>query len=117
MIADSSKWRLVNFVPISRFDAAAGWIVDRDREAEIRPFFSRLKCELIFADKATVVECSTDLWLHFRSRKTTVLAQKLQRGSFAVNRTFRKFGWTHISCFLFDLRHVAFEISSGTALI
>ena len=50
VIADSSKWRLVNFAPISRFDAAAGWIVDRDREAEIRPFFSRLKCELIFAD-------------------------------------------------------------------
>jgi DeoR/GlpR family transcriptional regulator of sugar metabolism len=50
VIADSSKWRLVNFAPISRFDAASGWIVDRDREAEIRPFFSRLKCELIFAD-------------------------------------------------------------------
>jgi DeoR/GlpR family transcriptional regulator of sugar metabolism len=50
VIADSSKWRLVNFAPINRFDAAAGWIVDRDREAEIRPFFSRLKCELIFAE-------------------------------------------------------------------
>jgi DeoR/GlpR family transcriptional regulator of sugar metabolism len=50
VIADSSKWRFVNFSPIGQFDAVAGWIVDRDREAEIRPFFSRLKCELIFAD-------------------------------------------------------------------
>ena len=50
VIADSSKWRAVNFAPIGGFDEVAGWIVDRDREPEIRPFFSRLKCELIFAD-------------------------------------------------------------------
>ena len=50
VIADSSKWRAVNFAPIGPFDAVTGWIVDRNREAEIRPFFSRLKCDLIFAD-------------------------------------------------------------------
>ena len=50
VIADSSKWRSVNFAPIGGFDEVAGWIVDRDREPEIRPFFSRLKCELIFPD-------------------------------------------------------------------
>jgi DeoR family transcriptional regulator, fructose operon transcriptional repressor len=50
VIADSSKWRAVNFAPIGPFDAVAGWIVDRNRETEIRPFFSRLKCDLIFAD-------------------------------------------------------------------
>jgi DeoR/GlpR family transcriptional regulator of sugar metabolism len=50
VIADSSKWRSVNFAPIGPFDAVAGWIVDRNREDEIRPFFSRLKCDLIFAD-------------------------------------------------------------------
>ena len=50
VIADSSKWRAVNFAPIGPFDAVAGWILDRNREAEIRPFFSRLKCDLIFAD-------------------------------------------------------------------
>ena len=50
VIADSSKWRLVNFAPIGPFEAATGWIVDAHRQAEIRPFFSRLKCELIFAD-------------------------------------------------------------------
>jgi DeoR/GlpR family transcriptional regulator of sugar metabolism len=50
VIADSSKWRTVNFAPIGRFDAVAGWILDRNREVEIRSFFSRSKCELIFAD-------------------------------------------------------------------
>ena len=50
VIADSSKWRSVNFAPIGLFDAVTAWIVDRNREAEIRPFFSRLKCDLIFAD-------------------------------------------------------------------
>ena len=39
VIADSSKWRAVNFAPIGPFDEVAGWIVDRDREPEIRPFF------------------------------------------------------------------------------
>ncbi|HEY5813229.1 MAG TPA: DeoR/GlpR family DNA-binding transcription regulator [Terrimicrobiaceae bacterium] len=50
VIADSSKWRVVNFAPIGPFDAALAWITDRGREAEIRPFFSRLKCDLIFAE-------------------------------------------------------------------
>ena len=50
VVADSSKWRSVNFAPIGPFDAVAGWIVDRNREAEIRPYFSGSKCDLIFAD-------------------------------------------------------------------
>ncbi len=51
VIADSSKWRSVNLAPIGPFDAVTGWIVDRNREAEIRPHFSGLKCDLIFADQ------------------------------------------------------------------
>jgi DeoR/GlpR family transcriptional regulator of sugar metabolism len=50
VVADSSKWRSGNFEPIGPFDEVAGWIVDRDRETEIRPFFSRSKCNLIFAE-------------------------------------------------------------------
>ena len=50
VVADSSKWRSGNFAPIGPLDAVAGWIVDRNRETEIRPFFSRSKCELIFAE-------------------------------------------------------------------
>ena len=50
VIADSSKWRSGTFEPIGPFDAVAGWIVDRSRESEIRPFFARSKCDLIFAD-------------------------------------------------------------------
>jgi len=50
VIADSSKWRSVTFAPICPFDAVAGWILDRNREAEIRPYFSDLRCDLIFAD-------------------------------------------------------------------
>ena len=50
VVADSSKWRSGNFTPIGPFEAVAGWIVDRNRETEIRPFFSRSKCDLIFAD-------------------------------------------------------------------
>ena len=50
VIADSSKWRSVTFAPICPFDAVAGWILDRNREAEIRPYFSGLRCDLIFAD-------------------------------------------------------------------
>ena len=50
VVADSSKWRSGNFAPIGPLDAVAGWIVDRNRETEIRPFFSRSKCDLIFAE-------------------------------------------------------------------
>jgi DeoR/GlpR family transcriptional regulator of sugar metabolism len=50
VVADSSKWRSGNFEPIGPFDAVTGWIVDRNRETEIRPVFSRSKCNLIFAD-------------------------------------------------------------------
>jgi DeoR/GlpR family transcriptional regulator of sugar metabolism len=50
VVADSSKWRSGNFAPIGPFDAVAGWILDRNRETEIRPFFSRSKCDLIFAE-------------------------------------------------------------------
>ena len=50
VVADSSKWQSGNFEPIGPFDAVAGWIVDRSREAEIRPFFSRSRCDLIFAE-------------------------------------------------------------------
>ncbi|HEY5813230.1 MAG TPA: hypothetical protein VIT23_11335 [Terrimicrobiaceae bacterium] len=50
VIADSSKWRSINIAPICPFDAVAGWIVDRNREAEIRQYFSGLKCRLILAD-------------------------------------------------------------------
>jgi DeoR/GlpR family transcriptional regulator of sugar metabolism len=50
VVADSSKWRSGNFAPIGPIDAVAGWIVDRNRETEIRPFFSGTKCDLIFAE-------------------------------------------------------------------
>lgn len=50
VVADGSKWRSGNFAPIGPLNAVAGWIVDRGREAEIRPFFSQSKCDLIFAD-------------------------------------------------------------------
>jgi DeoR/GlpR family transcriptional regulator of sugar metabolism len=50
VIADSSKWRLIKLASIGPFDTVTGWIVDRDREAEIRPYFSGSKCDLIFSD-------------------------------------------------------------------
>ena len=50
VVADSSKWRSGKYEAIGPFDLAAGWIVDRDREGEMRRFFSRSKCDLIFAD-------------------------------------------------------------------
>jgi DeoR/GlpR family transcriptional regulator of sugar metabolism len=50
VVADSSKWRSGNFALIGPVDAVAGWIVDRNRETEIRPFFLGSQCELIFAD-------------------------------------------------------------------
>jgi DeoR/GlpR family transcriptional regulator of sugar metabolism len=50
VVADSSKWRAGNFALIGPLDAVAGWIVDRNRETEIRPFFLGSQCELILAD-------------------------------------------------------------------
>jgi DeoR/GlpR family transcriptional regulator of sugar metabolism len=50
VVADSSKWRSGNFAPIGPINGVAGWIVDRNRETEIRPFFSGSTCDLIFAE-------------------------------------------------------------------